>query len=147
MCQCPRRALLISTDLGITFGFRWIIVCQCPRRALLISTKEHNTMIKLAAIGVSMPSAGSSHFYANRSHAVHRRDGGVNALGGLFSFLLGCRAPESRFGRMCQCPRRAILISTWNIMSATLPIACVNALGGLFSFLQPLELLFFVCAL
>ena len=136
MCQCPRRALLISTDLGITFGFRWIIVCQCPRRALLISTKEHNTMIKLAAIGVSMPSAGSSHFYANRSHAVHRRDGGVNALGGLFSFLLGCRAPESRFGRMCQCPRRAILIST--TIRTTLFRLCiigVNALGGLFSFL------------
>ena len=88
MCQCPRRALLISTDLGITFGFRWIIVCQCPRRALLISTKEHNTMIKLAAIGVSMPSAGSSHFYRYNNWEGRQ------------------------LGAVCQCPRRALLIST-----------------------------------
>ncbi len=114
MCQCPRRALLISTDLGITFGFRWIIVCQCPRRALLISTPIDLTLFT-DGTAVSMPSAGSSHFYWGAEPQKADLEGCVNALGGLFSFLHSTFSP---------CTQKE---------------GCVNALGGLFSFLQPAE--------
>ena len=109
MCQCPRRAILISTisfSNGTVIKFRFVsmpsagyshfyenpsnpnqenVVCQCPRRAILISTK-------LDILGftdnVSMPSAGYSHFYLEVSLRRIVYENGVNALGGLFSFLL-----------------------------------------------------------
>ena len=66
---------------------------------------------------VSMPSAGYSHFY---KYVEWRK---------------------RTCGKMCQCPRRAILISTiTGIVQMQSMSLCVNALGGLFSFLQyPLE--------
>ena len=160
VCQCPRRALLISTErepleletkekvsmpsagsshfyIKMGFGFGIGYMCQCPRRALLISTQVRS--IEPHQELVSMPSAGSSHFYCQGvTKAKTMRRKGVNALGGLFSFLLcrigwgiagvfiGCQCPRralliSTFGNvfmyltirnMCQCPRRALLIST-----------------------------------
>ena len=59
-----------------------------------------------------MPSAGFSHFYMYSGLDISTTLLCVNALGGLFSFLLrianGCY--ENRIE--CQCPRRAFLIST-----------------------------------
>ena len=61
----------------------------------------------------------------------------VNALGGLFSFLRQSISRCSPTGRRCQCPRRALLISTkWIMRNFALTDGCVNALGGLFSFLH-----------
>ena len=62
---------------------------------------------------VSMPSAGYSHFYRYDIEEPKIPKKGVNALGGLFSFL----QPSLNIywmteGTVCQCPRRAILIST-----------------------------------
>ena len=60
-----------------------------------------------------MPSAGYSHFYLEGEEFSHTFIFGVNALGGLFSFLpLEERINELK-DSMCQCPRRAILISTY----------------------------------
>ena len=61
MCQCPKRAILISTlcQERLSFAGVW---CQCPKRAILISTENALTMF-------------------NRIMCV-------NALNGLFSFLL-----------------------------------------------------------
>ena len=63
--------------------------------------------------GVSMPSAGYSHFYGLYTAAKHQIWKCVNALGGLFSFLLiGVVGVIVTAVIWCQCPRRAILIST-----------------------------------
>ena len=60
----------------------------------------------------------------------------VNALGGLFSFLPSTVMQTITLVIMCQCPRRALLISTPAHRCRGSPgILCVNALGGLFSFL------------
>ena len=72
--------------------------------------------------------------------AKYRR---VNALNGLFSFLPMANAKGLRRPSMCQCPKRAFLISTYprrkNMQNIN---TSVNALNGLFSFLQyPLETL------
>ena len=109
-----------------------------------------------------MPSAGYSHFYSDDLSLSVGSRWCVNALGGLFSFLLaesyiscaGERLCVNALGGlfsflqkfvswawflhgMCQCPRRAILIST-ELQSAfqATKSKSVNALGGLFSFLQ-----------
>ena len=87
MCQCPKRAFLISTG-GVKW---WLIsldlVCQCPKRAFLISTPS------------------------TRSRTLLRQC--VNALNGLFSFLPATTTIDTRpLQNTCQCPRRAILIST-----------------------------------
>ena len=88
------------------------ILCQCPRRAILISTywrcRRHRDSCNL----VSMPSAGYSHFYINRLQddttitrvcQCPRR-----------AILISTRATDEGtvFYAVCQCPRRAILIST-----------------------------------
>ena len=140
LCQCPRRALLIST-LGLSgLAFAFISMCQCPRRALLISTWR-TVVPPLCQQVVSMPSAGSSHFYPQHCQlraALHR---GVNALGGLFSFL-----PKVFVNRRIS----SILVSMPSAGSSHFYVnknfflrrntSSVNALGGLFSFLQyPLE--------
>ncbi len=93
-------------------GRQLVAVCQCPRRALLISTM-HSKKNSFTSIKVSMPSAGSSHFYVGKGKIwLKKQKKGVNALGGLFSFL----PKESSLEPAC--------------------LLCVNALGGLFSFLQ-----------
>ena len=38
VCQCPRRAILISTSLQLLWDALSQNECQCPRRAILIST-------------------------------------------------------------------------------------------------------------
>ena len=135
VCQCPRRAILISTEKCrncIESGDFW---CQCPRRAILISTVvalllSVGSHLCVNALGglfsfllkklwkrrqhlqkVSMPSAGYSHFYKTNSSNLES--------------LVGCQCPrrailistQMKFkvkdsAIMCQCPRRAILIST-----------------------------------
>ena len=85
-CQCPRRAILISTKSKRSSLDH--AMCQCPRRAILISTEVtcqcrtayekgvnalgglfsflRSGLIKRTSISnimVSMPSAGYSHFY------------------------------------------------------------------------------------
>ena len=60
VCQCPRRAILISTQKTKLRAIAWM--CQCPRRAILIST-EINEEKEKREVCVSMPSAGYSHFY------------------------------------------------------------------------------------
>ena len=62
---------------------------------------------------VSMPSAGSSHFYMTE----------LVIWNGLQKI-------------MCQCPRRALLISTLLDSLCSSSLLGVNALGGLFSFLH-----------
>ena len=94
-------------------------------------------MITMVILLVSMPSAGSSHFYEDLFFWMGTDPLGVNALGGLFSFLplfygkvkksreLCVNALGGLFSflqydksgiiesvNMCQCPRRALLIST-----------------------------------
>ena len=64
-------------------------LCQCPRRAILISTDRKLELGFLVQFRVSMPSAGYSHFYISASPYV-----------------------ISKKEITCQCPRRAILIST-----------------------------------
>ena len=62
--------------------------CQCPRRAILISTSLEKVSQSVAQLG-------------------------VNALGGLFSFLPNVLWWSVALAvKRCQCPRRAILIST-----------------------------------
>ena len=62
VCQCPRRAILISTitNRKLCLLFVW---CQCPRRAILISTYGQRSFRNYGKLVVSMPSAGYSHFY------------------------------------------------------------------------------------
>ena len=111
VCQCPRRAILISTIPEKILNTDMTVGCQCPRRAILISTIVGSVLPFVSC--VSMPSAGYSHFYTTETMKCY------------WMYLV------------CQCPRRAILISTlWKkdwILCGTK--RCVNALGGLFSFL------------
>ena len=86
-CQCPRRAILISTQLSYLVSYNPVVECQCPRRAILISTKISMGRDQIIYL-VSMPSAGYSHFYSRNYHSTSMT---------IFK---------------CQCPRRAILIST-----------------------------------
>ena len=112
-----------------------------------------------------MPSAGFSHFYICKIKLIFLLFQSVNALSGLFSFLLilnskgcqysvMCQCPQRAFlisteennltsddiEYMCQCPQRAFLISTVVELSETkLFVVCVNALSGLFSFLLILK--------
>ena len=63
---------------------------------------------------VSMPSAGYSHFYLGAgSGGACNRHLCVNALGGLVSCLQEVSLITLAFAIVCQCPRRAILISTF----------------------------------
>ena len=85
-----------------------------------------------------MPSAGYSHFYDVRNSSVHCRYRGVNALGGLFSFLpilnqlrelneLQVSMPSAGYSHFY------FRLEVGNECSFS---TCVNALGGLFSFLR-----------
>ena len=184
MCQCPRRAILISTE-----HLKWTSIgLQQSVNALggLFSFLQAWKKYRRALLNwVSMPSAGYSHFYLMcYGGRLPWRLKGVNALGGLFSFLLKISknvsksemtcvnalgglfsflhffkysskgngnyvsmpsAGYSHFYRdavqeiprrlVCQCPRRAILISTEKTLIIPTLTICVNALGGLFSFL------------
>ena len=62
--------------------------------------------------------------------------GCVNALSGLFSFLRIRPCYKDDHFNGCQCPKRALLISTTTKSSSgTVNAVGVNALSGLFSFL------------
>ena len=55
MCQCPKRANLISThDYHLRY-VQFAIRCQCPKRANLISTDLYSRVIMLNSSSVSMP--------------------------------------------------------------------------------------------
>ena len=98
--------------------------------------------VVLASVGgavffiiVSMPSAGYSHFYIDYGAILHGLSG-VNALGGLFSFLLYLAVTEwlgdqgvNALGGLFS------FLPTWYVQVTELCEQCVNALGGLFSFL------------
>ena len=53
VCQCPKRAFLISTNTGRLLDHN-CLVCQCPKRAFLIST-EWLDLISDPDAAVSMP--------------------------------------------------------------------------------------------
>ena len=125
MCQCPRRALLISTQiltLGMTSkscvnALGGLFSFLRPDKATQQGMRRH----------VSMPSAGSSHFYTRPS-------------------LL------SNVERVCQCPRRALLISTvppgnphkyW-LSSLIFAGICLNILKS--SVFSPFLVLFTICS-
>ena len=160
VCQCPRRALLISTVWYSSGCICSCSGCQCPRRAILISTKQKSTklpqkscvnalgglfsflllvfIIALIVINHSVNALGGLFSFLPKVETLDTNANlGVNALGGLFSFL-----HEGDYGFMigptlCQCPRRALLISTNTIKpSDKILHGGVNALGGLFSFLR-----------
>ena len=86
MCQCPKRAFLISTwvydsDIDV------IMVCQCPKRAFLISTLAGWSRRDRRAAECQCPKR---------------------------AFLISTGCPSVEIGRLfgCQCPKRAFLIST-----------------------------------
>ena len=108
-CQCPQRALLISTLLLDTYDLYDVGVNALGG---LFSFLQNHPVFR-NQVNVSMPSAGSSHFYlVNGSSPKFSKELCVNALGGLFSFL-----PKEE-----------------ELTTKVIP-NCVNALGGLFSFL------------
>ena len=62
---------------------------------------------------------------------------GVNALNGLTSFLQNWKSVRRILTAMCQRPKRAYFISTYDERKHYKPHAtCVNALNGLTSFLR-----------
>ena len=86
MCQCPRRALLISTQI-LTLGMT-SKSCVNALGGLFSFLRPDKATPQGMRRHVSMPSAGSSHFY--------------DAVEGT----------EDSSAERCQCPRRALLIST-----------------------------------
>ena len=110
-CQCPQRAIFISTkfkylkNTQILFGvnalsglFSFLLVAN-----LQLSIK----------IMVSMPSAGYFHFYSNLSFyekAIALRVSMPSA--GYFHFYFYQFVGIGRYESLCQCPQRAIFIST-----------------------------------
>ena len=54
LCQCPKRAYLISTILATAIATDLLDVCQCPKRAYLISTLGKDSLL-LPLVSVSMP--------------------------------------------------------------------------------------------
>ena len=40
-CQCPKRAFIISTVIALLVALVCFIMCQCPKRAFIISTKTY----------------------------------------------------------------------------------------------------------
>ena len=90
-------------------------MCQCPRRAILISTYPLTTTRKQQKSGVNALGGLFSFLPIILDNiASGASKSGVNALGGLFSFL-----------RI-----RQLLLNQFTTKKG------VNALGGLFSFLQ-----------
>ena len=83
-----------------------------------------------------MPSAGFSHFYPSTKKWTHGHRRCVNALSGLFSFLL-TQCHFSLEKRMCVNALSG-LFSFLRYISARIlfTMTCVNALSGLFSFLR-----------
>ena len=83
-CQRPKRALSISTIFPSIMTI--MCVCQRPKRALSIST-DYDT-------------------------PEHKLEKSVNALNGLFPFLLMMKKNLKALAIGCQRPKRALSIST-----------------------------------
>ena len=144
LCQCPRRAILISTayevvdeaiEKGVnalgglfsflppcsTVGITPVQDCVNALGGLFSFLPKHEKKPSKKTAEVSMPSAGYSHFYPIAITTVLMTAMSVNALGGLFSFLLDKGESMGRIQASLSKEDR-----NW----------CVNALGGLFSFLR-----------
>ena len=160
VCQCPRRAILISTPLLSPNSRVWTFGVNALGGLFSFLRKKRAVFSRSFGV-VSMPSAGYSHFYVRKKNSSFNRPDyvsmpsagyshfydeiyeeyinnqkGVNALGGLFSFLQKRKKhhrlrlqivsmPSAGYSHFylesvddiddvwkCQCPRRAILIST-----------------------------------
>ena len=115
VCQCPRRALLISTVL-VSGGSVSSDGCVNALGGLFSFLRYKGKYYSMFRNMVSMPSAGSSHFYdSSGSCIVGTRTVSMPSAGSshFYKDIL-----DWVYDKMC----------------------CVNALGGLFSFLQyPLE--------
>ena len=111
-CQCPRRAILISTGyLGYhRFGCR---------RCVNALGGLFSFLLRMAPIclslcrSVSMPSAGYSHFYRFQKSRGLEKMYMVSMPSAGYSHFYNVLSNEiNQVRNECQCPRRAILIST-----------------------------------
>ena len=102
-------------------------LCQCPRRAILISTGRDLYADNYYDCNVSMPSAGYSHFYQLVKDCWRKMKSGCQCPRRailISTILFGIR---TELIEVCQCPRRAILISTMQkTMDTPLNGSCVS---------------------
>ena len=101
MCQCPKRANLISTETYVEPEDDDYEVCQCPKRANLISTERairHAIEIAMCVNALN----GLISFLRSSCRSDSSDVFCVNALNGLISFLrkLYLRRYDFRFVSM-----------------------------------------------
>ena len=112
MCQCPRRALLISTDDSETQMVRSCKVSMPSAGSSHFYGERRKSMKE--KMDVSMPSAGSSHFYMWKESSLQKVLMKVSMpSAGSSHFYSGIISSDCSRSSGCQCPRRALLISTF----------------------------------
>ena len=114
MCQCPQRAIFIST-VCLYIKHRPFIRCVnalsglfsfLPMLSVWDGFSPNNTCVNALS---GLFSFLHDRKISGKHDEISR---GVNALSGLFSFLQKQQGGFKKMSELCQCPQRAIFIST-----------------------------------